>query len=132
MDDSIRYWHEGVGLDLLMDGAFDGDWPTLFGSASTSLRSAFLGDPAGEGGVVELVDLGGAPARCDPVDPPPVGFMLVAFQCPVDPVLARLVALGYPGPRRDVTIPSHRGPVRIALMEDPNGVRFELSEFVDP
>ena len=56
--------------------------------------------------------------------------MLVAFQCTIDPVLERLRSMGYAGPLREITVQSPRGPVRMVLLEDPNGVRFELTEFL--
>lgn len=131
MDRSIAYWRDGVGLDLLMDGEFEGDWPTLFDSPSTVLRSAFLGDPdRSDGGILELVDFGTPGRRPPPGEMLDQGLMLVAFQCAIEPVLGRLEALGLGAPLRDVTVPSARGPVRIVLLEDPNGVRFELTEFV--
>jgi catechol 2,3-dioxygenase-like lactoylglutathione lyase family enzyme len=130
MDRSIAYWRDGVGLDLLMDGEFEGDWPTLFNSTSTVLRSVFLGDRGSDGGILELVDFG-PPGRRPPLGAmTDLGLMLVAFQCAIDPVLGRLEALGLGAPLREVTVPSGRGPVRIVLLEDPNGVRFELTEFV--
>jgi catechol 2,3-dioxygenase-like lactoylglutathione lyase family enzyme len=130
MNHSIAYWRDGVGLELMMDGEFEGDWPTLFNSTSTILRSAFLGDPDREGGILELVDFGTPGTRQPQGKTPDEGLMLVAFQCEIDPVLRRMKELGHEGPLREVTVPSARGPVRIVLLEDPNGVRFELTEFV--
>jgi catechol 2,3-dioxygenase-like lactoylglutathione lyase family enzyme len=130
MEGSLAYWRDGVGLDLMMDGEFEGDWPTLFNSPSTSLRSVFLGDPAVDGGILELVDFGSPGTRPPPGDMPPEGLMLVAFQCEIEPVLQRLAQLGFAAPLREVIVPSGRGPARIVLLEDPNGVRFELTEFV--
>jgi glyoxylase I family protein len=133
MDRSIEYWRDGVGLELMMDGEFEGDWPTLFNVPSTSLRSAFLGDANHEGGILELVDFGTPRTRQTPRptgEMPAEGLMLVAFQCDIDPALERIEALGGSGPRREVTVTSTRGPVRIVLLEDPNGVCFELTELV--
>jgi len=130
MERSLAYWREGVGLELMMDGEFEGDWPTLFNVPSTSLRSVFLGDADRGGGILELVDFGTPGSRQSAADVPPEGLMLVAFQCAIDPVLARLEAMGGEGPLREITAQSARGPVRIVLLEDPNGVRFELTEFV--
>jgi catechol 2,3-dioxygenase-like lactoylglutathione lyase family enzyme len=130
MDRSIAYWRDGVGLDLLMDGDFEGDWPTLFNAPSNVLRSVFLGERGRDGGILELVDFGTPGRRQPPGEMTDLGLMLVAFQCAVDPVLSRLEALGFDAPLREVTVPSARGPVRIVLLEDPNGVRFELTEFL--
>jgi glyoxylase I family protein len=130
MDRSIEYWRDGVGLELMMDGEFEGDWPTLFSVASTSLRSVFLGEPGQGGGILELVDFGTPGTRQPEVTEPAEGLMLIAFQCAIDPALERIEALGGAGPWREVTVQSPRGPVRVVLLEDPNGVLFELTEFV--
>lgn len=130
MDRSIEYWRDGVGLELMMDGEFEGDWPTLFNAPSTSLRSVFLGDPNRDGGILELVDFGTPGTRQPECEMPAEGLMLVAFQCDIDPALQRLSALGRAGPLREVTVQTPRGAVRIVLLEDPNGVHFELTEFV--
>jgi len=130
MNHSIAYWRDGVGLELMMDGEFEGDWPTLFNSTSNTLRSVFLGDRDRDGGILELVDFGTPGTRRPQGETPDEGLMLVAFQCAIDPVLRRMKELGHDGPLREVTVPSARGPVRIVLLEDPNGVRFELTEFV--
>jgi catechol 2,3-dioxygenase-like lactoylglutathione lyase family enzyme len=130
MERSIAYWRDGVGLELMMDGEFEGDWPTLFDVPSTSLRSVFLGEPDRGGGILELVDFGTPGPRQPAGEMPAEGLMLVAFQCAIDPVLGRLRSMGCPGPRREIAVQSPRGPVRMVLLEDPNGVRFELTEFV--
>ncbi len=130
MDRSLAYWRDGVGLALMMDGEFEGDWPILFNVPSTSLRSVFLGDVTHDGGILELVDFGTPGSRQPAGEMPPEGLMLVAFQCAIDPVLERLRSMGHEGPLREITVQSPRGPVRMVLLEDPNGVRFELTECV--
>jgi catechol 2,3-dioxygenase-like lactoylglutathione lyase family enzyme len=56
---SLRFWRDGIGLDVTMDMHFDGDWSTLFGAPANRLRSIFLGDLARtDAGIVELI---GAP-----------------------------------------------------------------------
>ena len=66
VDASLRFYRDGLGLEVMMDHEFDGDWVTLFGARSTRLRSVFLGDPTKpDAGVVELVAFqgGAAPSR---------------------------------------------------------------------
>ena len=63
LDASLRFYRDGIGLEVLMDQVFEGDWPTLFGVPTTTLRSIFLGDRAHpDGGVVELVSFAGVAA----------------------------------------------------------------------
>ena len=56
MDASLRFYRDGLGMAVLMDHTFEGDWPALFGASTDRLRSVMLGDPdAADAGVVELV-----------------------------------------------------------------------------
>ncbi|HXQ90118.1 MAG TPA: VOC family protein [Acidimicrobiales bacterium] len=133
VDASLRFYRDGIGLEVLMDHVFHGDWPTLFTVGSTALRSVFLGDPAHpDAGVVELVafdaDRPTAPA------PTPAalaaGFFLLSFNVDVESVLSRLGALGY-GPARRIEQPAPRGPVAMATVLDPDGVLIELIGVAD-
>ena len=45
LEESLRFWRDGIGMDVLMDQRFRGDWPHLFGAPTDSLRAVFLGDP---------------------------------------------------------------------------------------
>src|SRR3954468_16138830 len=105
IDASLRFWRDGLGLEVLMDHSFEGDWPTLFGSRSSRLRSIFLGEPgADDAGVVELVDFGDPVAVPDPSGPPEGGFFLLSFNVDLTATLARLDALGVGGPPREITV----------------------------
>jgi hypothetical protein len=44
LDESLRFYRDGVGLDVLMDREVEGDWPKLFEGPSRRLRVVFLGD----------------------------------------------------------------------------------------
>jgi len=133
VDASLRFWRDGLGLRVLMDQAFDGDWPALFGAPSTRLRSVFLGDPERpDAGIVELVvfDPGAAPAAARPAivgtPPPAAGFFLLSFFVDVETVLTRLSALGVGGAPRRITVPAPNGVAHMAVVRDPNGVLVEL------
>jgi len=124
---SLRFYRDALGLTVLMDQPFDGDWPTLFDARSSRLRSVFLGDPAvTDAGIVELVafDRGADPAP--PPGAPALGFFLLSFFVDVDATLARLAALGLGGPPRRVEQPGPAGPVPMATVRDPDGVLVEL------
>jgi catechol 2,3-dioxygenase-like lactoylglutathione lyase family enzyme len=122
-DASLRFWRDGLGLEVLMDHSFEGDWPTLFGSSSSKLRSVFLGEAgADDAGVVELVDFG------DPISVPSVpgapegGFFLLSFNVDLTATLTRLTELGLGGHPREITVHG----VRMAVVDSPDGVRVEL------
>jgi len=57
LEASLRFYCDGIGLDLLRDVHVEGDWPELFGAPSRGLRAVFLGDagsPDDHDGVLEL------------------------------------------------------------------------------
>lgn len=122
VDQSLRFWRDGLGFSVLMDERFEGDWPTLLEAPSDSLRAVFLGDPANPGaGIVELVDLGSVPGAAEP-SPPRSGFLLLSVVTDVEVVLARLAALGLGGMPRRVEVSA----IAMAVVRDPDGVLVEL------
>ncbi len=129
LDSSLRFYRDGIGLEVLMDHVFDGDWRTLFDAPSNTLRSVFVGDHRNaDAGVVELVVFDGeapTPAGRAGGSTAGAGFFLLSFYVDVDAVLERLVALGF-GPARRIDQPSPTGPVAMASLLDPDGVRIEL------
>ena len=129
VDASLRFYRDGLGLDVLMDHRFDGDWPTLFDARSATLRSVFLGDPAApDAGVVELVTFDAGADPGPPTGAPATGFFLLSFFVAVDDTLARLRDLGLGGTPRRVEQPGPQGPVTMATVRDPDGVLVELIE----
>ncbi|HEY4398241.1 MAG TPA: VOC family protein [Acidimicrobiia bacterium] len=129
VDAGLRFYRDGLGLQVLMDHEFDGDWRTLFEAPGNHLRSVFLGDPASpDSGIVELVAFSGAADdghRPPPVTPRP-GFFLLSFFVDVDDTLARLDALGLAGDVRRIRVPGPGGDVEMATVRDPDGVLVEL------
>jgi catechol 2,3-dioxygenase-like lactoylglutathione lyase family enzyme len=124
---SLRFYREGLGLEVLMDQSFEGDWPTLFDARSNRLRSIFLGDAANpDAGIVELVSFGdGAEGRSpDPV--PREGFFLLSFNVDVEETLDRMAQLGFADLRRIDQPAGALGTVPMAVLRDPDGVRIEL------
>ena len=106
---SLSFWRDGLGFEVLMDHSFDGPWPELFGSAGTSLRSVFLGDPSEpESGIVELVELEGMAPPVDGRARSGGGFFLLSLYADLDAVLPRLAGLGVGG--EPVVAPVGPGP----------------------
>jgi glyoxylase I family protein len=127
VDASLRFYRDGIGLDVLMDHEFDGDWRTLFDAPANRLRSVFLGDPASTAaGIVELVAFDGAGGDALPPAPPRPGFFLLSFFVDVDATLARLTAAGFDAPERRIRVPGPGGDVEMATVRDPDGVLVEL------
>ena len=128
VDASLRFYRDGLGLTVTMDGEFDGDWPALFGARGSRLRSVFLGDPdLADAGFVELVSFvdGVADGTPEAAGPAP-GFFLLSFYVDVAATLERLAALGLGGEPRRVSMPGGDKPVVMATVRDPDGVLVEL------
>lgn len=127
---SLRFYRDGLGLQVLMDHEFDGDWRTLFGAPADRLRSVFLGDPAApDSGIVELVSFQGAGTTARDASPsgqPASGFFLLSFFVDVDDTLARLTGLGFDAPARRIRVPGPEGDIEMATVRDPDGVLVEL------
>jgi glyoxylase I family protein len=127
VDASLRFWRDGLGLQVLMDHEFDGPWRDLFASRTDHLHSVFLGDPASpDAGIVELVEFEGAGTNATNTTEPATGFFLLSFYVDVDAVLGRLEQLDLGGAPRRVTVPSPNGDVAMATVRDPDGVLVEL------
>ena len=126
LDESVRFYRDGIGLDVLVDREVEGDWPTLFDGPSGFIRVVFLGDPEVpdvSSGVLELISFTGEeiPAR-QPVGPPAAGLFMLSFFVDVEATLKRLSDLRLGGAPRRVTQSTPNGPVTIATVRDPDGV----------
>lgn len=122
VEGALRFWRDGLGFRVLMDERFEGDWPTLLGAPSRSLRAVFLGDPTHpQSGIVELVDLGPVPEP-SPAAATTSGFLLLSVMTDVAAALGRLAALGLGGEPRRVEVAG----VAMAVVVDPAGVVVEL------
>ena len=123
IEESLRFWRDGLGFQVLMDEEFDGGWRALFEAPSDHLRSIFLGDPVDpSSGIVELVDLGEVPEAAAPGGPTTGFFLVSVYVGSVDDALARLAAAGFADEPRRIEVHG----VAMAVVLDPNGVRVEL------
>ena len=129
LDASLRFYRDGIGLDVLQDRVVDGDWPTLFGAPGRSLHVVFLGDastPDVYDGVLEL----NAFDRGIPDAPPPAlhyGLSMLSYFVDVEETLARLESLGLGGTPARVSQPTPNGEITIATVHDPDGVAILLT-----
>ena len=130
VDASLRFYRDGLGLAVLMDEHFDGDWPTLFDAPSRRLRSVFLGEPAApDAGFVELVAFDGGVGPGAGAPGPETGFFLLSFFVDLDATLVRLDELGLGGTPRRIEQPGPGGSrVAMATVRDPDDVVVELIE----
>jgi catechol 2,3-dioxygenase-like lactoylglutathione lyase family enzyme len=83
LDTSLRFYRDGLGLDVLLDREVEGDWPSLFDGPSRKLRAVFLGDatvPDVTAGVLELKAFvgGNVPTGYSPSHPT-TGFFMLSY-----------------------------------------------------
>lgn len=130
LDASLRFYREGLGLDLLQDRQVEGDWPELLGAPGRNVRAVFLGDPRvpdDHSGVLELNVFDGDVPEGPPAASLRTGFLLLSFFVDVEAALDRLSRLGLGGSPRRVTQPTPNGPVTIATVRDPDGLLVLLT-----
>jgi glyoxylase I family protein len=120
---SLRFYRDALGLAVLTDREFDGDWPTLFDVTSTRLRAVILGDPSRpDAGLVELLTFpepvadGGAPTA------PVTGTVMLSLHVDLEAVAPALAASGGRDPRRTTLRNGHA----VMTVRDPDGVLVEL------
>lgn len=131
LEASLRFYRDGLGLDVLADRDVEGDWPELLGAPGRSLRAVFLGDariPDVSAGVLELNEFRGDQAQ-QPASlaGQPAGLYMISFFVDVETTLGRLADLGLGGSPRRVTQATPNGPVTIATIRDPDGVLVLLT-----
>lgn len=126
-EESLRFYRDGVGLDVLVDTVLEGDMQPLLGMHTTKVRTVFLGDADHrEGGILELLDVGNDDVTGGPPQTglPSRGVFLISLQVDVEAVLARLAELGLGGVPRRMNMPN--GDLLAASVVDPDGVTVEL------
>jgi catechol 2,3-dioxygenase-like lactoylglutathione lyase family enzyme len=80
LEASLRFYRDGLGLDLLQDRQIEGNWPDLFDAPSRRVRAVFLGDagvPDDHAGVLELNVFDGDVPMGPPPSPPRTGLRLL-------------------------------------------------------
>jgi glyoxylase I family protein len=123
---SLRFYVDGIGLDVIFDITLKGDHYDLIGVHTEKVRTIFLSDKSNPmSSRLELLDLrdGRAAAEQPRAGLPQRGLMLVSFVTPVEETLARLQDMGLGG--RPRIMPTVGGGLS-AMVVDPDGVMVEL------
>lgn len=126
MDESLRFYRDGLGLTVLVDRVLAADLESLLGVRTDSVRTIFLGDAEHtDSGIIELLDLGAAHLAVDAPQPglPARGVFLLSLQVDVMVILSRLAEMGLGGQPRTMAVP---GGGVAATVTDPDGVMVEL------
>ena len=130
LEASLRFYRDGLGLDLLADRQVEGDWPELLGAPSRRLRAVFLGNtrvPDDRPACWSSTCSTATSRRGPPPGATGRGFFLLSFFADVEPTLGRLAWLGLGGEPRRVTQPTPGGPICLATSRDPDGVWLALA-----
>jgi catechol 2,3-dioxygenase-like lactoylglutathione lyase family enzyme len=130
VDASLRFYRDGLGLEVLNDRQVQGDWPWFFGAPSQSLRAVFLGDsrvPDDSAGVLELNVFDGEVQPGVRSTAATTGFFLLSFFADVDATLDRLSELNLGGVPKRLDQPGPAGPIGIATVQDPDGLTILLT-----
>ena len=130
LETSLRFYVEGLGLEVLRDREVEGDWPALLGVASTTLRAVFLGKsdiPDDTAGVLELNVFPGGAVTLVPASPPQAGLFMISYFVDVEATLARLEKLGLARDVRRVVQATPNGSITLATVRDPDGVAVLLT-----
>ncbi|HWC34040.1 MAG TPA: VOC family protein [Mycobacteriales bacterium] len=124
-DASLRFYVDGIGLEVIFDVTLPGDMYDLLGVHTDKVRTCFVGDPAASGSSrLELLQLfPAAPAESPRTGYPQRGLTLVSFVTPVQATLERLRQLGLGGEPRIMPTPAGK---LSAMVVDPDGVMVEL------
>ncbi|MCB0941345.1 MAG: VOC family protein [Mycobacterium sp.] len=126
LDESLRFYRDGLGLTVLVDKALQADLEGLLGVRTQAVRTVFLGDAAHpDSGIIELLDLGVPAITASPPQRgvPARGVFLLSVQVDVPAVLDRLAHMGLGGVPRTMPTP---GGGMAATVSDPDGVMVEL------
>lgn len=125
LDASLKFYVDGLGLEVLRDRDVEGDWPSLLGVASTTLRAVFLGksdiqdDTAG---VLELNVFPGGAVRTESAASPSAGLFMISYFVDVEATLYRLDMLGLARDVRRVEQATPNGIITLVTVRDPDGV----------
>ena len=130
LEASLKFYVDGLGLEVLRDREVEGDWPSLLGAASTTLRAVFLGSsniPDDTAGVLELNVFPGGAVKGVPASPPSAGLFMISYFVDVEATLSRLDKLGLAMEVRRVDQVTPNGSIALATVRDPDGVAVLLT-----
>jgi catechol 2,3-dioxygenase-like lactoylglutathione lyase family enzyme len=136
LDASLRFYREGLGLQIVFDEYLERDWLRFLGSPCTRIRELALAPPPGSGAAAGLSNpqSGTAVALAvfedgvdrPPLNGPPHGLSHVAFVIPDEAMIARLAGLGYHAASAGLT-KVDGVTLHVWFVRDPDGVVIELA-----
>jgi catechol 2,3-dioxygenase-like lactoylglutathione lyase family enzyme len=124
LEASVRYYRDGLGCVVVLDGSYVRDWERLVGSPSTTMEMVVLVPPDGEC-AIELIAFADGVARPPPPAPPTGVFMLSIVVADVEATKARLLDLGYGGFEESYNDIGDQH-IDVTFTPGPDGVIIEL------
>ena len=125
MDESLRFYRDGLGCQVLFEQTFDKDWQRLVGSPASRMHAVLVAHPDDPTCPIELIAFEDGVARRPRTDAPN-GLFLVAFTlADVAATKARLADVGYGEFEEEFSeIAGHR--LDVTFVRDPDGTVVEL------
>ncbi len=129
LDESLRFYRDGLGLQVIFDEFLERDWQRLLRSPCRRIREVALADPDDPHAcaIVLAVFEDGIVRR--PADGPPHGVSHFAFGIADEEVVARLARLGYSVHGASETVVGGV-TLQVSFVCDPNGIVVELARAV--
>lgn len=138
LDESLRFYRDGLGLEIVFDDYLERDWMRFLGSPCMRIRELALSNPpdppGGAAGGLASPQRGAAIALAvfddgidrQPLSGPPHGVSHVAFVIAGETVIERLASLGYRAVSAgETTVDGVR--LHVWFVRDPDGVVIELA-----
>ncbi len=130
MKESIRFYRDGLGCQILFEQVFEKDWQRLVGSPASRMRAVLVAHPENPACAIELIAFEDGVKR-SPRTEAPTGLFLVAFTLvDVPGTRARLAELGFGGFEEEFSeIGGHR--IDVTFVRDPDGTVVELASLAN-
>jgi catechol 2,3-dioxygenase-like lactoylglutathione lyase family enzyme len=129
LEDSIRFWREGLGFEVILDEHYERDWQRLLGSPCTNVHIVALASPQYPATcAVELIKFTDDVERPRPAGPP-IGVSHLSVVIDDDEVFERLATLGYSSFEEDANEVDGM-EFRLWFFRGPDGVIVELAKLV--
>lgn len=125
LEQSLRFYREGLGCQVVFEETFDRDWKRLMGSPASRMRAVVLAHPEDPACPIELVAFEDGVKR-DPRLDVPNGLFLIAFPTSdVAGTKARLTTLGF-GDFQETHSEIRGQHISVTIVRDPDGTVVEL------
>jgi catechol 2,3-dioxygenase-like lactoylglutathione lyase family enzyme len=125
LEESLRFYRDGLGCQVVFEQTFDRDWKRLVGSPASRMRAVVVAHPEDPACPIELVAFEDGLKR-SPRREAPNGLFLIAFPTSDVPgTKTRLAKLGF-SDFEESQSEIHGQKIGITFVRDPDGTVVEL------